>query len=51
MYKLIFLINLIQDERNVNFSILYYGIGNAYLEEGVFEKAFEYLNKSLMVNQ
>jgi hypothetical protein len=29
---------------------LYYGIGNAYLEEGDFEKAFEYLNKSLMVS-
>ena len=43
MHKLIFLINLIQDERNVNSGILYYAIGNAYLEEGVFEKAFEYL--------
>ena len=25
-------------------------MGNAYLEEGEFEKAFEYLNKSLMVS-
>jgi len=25
-------------------------MGNAYLEEGDFEKAFEYLNKSLMVS-
>ena len=40
----------IQGENNLNCVILYYGIGSAYLDEGGFEKAFEYLNKSLMVS-
>ena len=37
-----------QGERN--YVSLNYGIGNAYLEEGNFDKALEFLNESLTVN-